>query len=85
MNEILAAKGSVAFAGDDIVGVRISTRRSSTRILAENHLKAVTAKEAGKPVKPLRIGLYRPWHGEHGRRLDALDSGAVQVPVHEPV
>jgi hypothetical protein len=60
INEILAAKGTVTFAGDDVVASGIDKGRLST-ILSENRLKAVEAKDAGKPVKALRVGLYRPW------------------------
>jgi hypothetical protein len=60
INEILAAKGSVAFSGDDIVTSGLDKSKLDN-ILAENHLKSVTAKDAGKQIKPLRIGLYRPF------------------------
>jgi hypothetical protein len=60
MNEILAAKGSVAFSGDDIAAANIDNRKLSA-ILTENHLAPSVSKDAGKPVKPLRVGLYRPW------------------------
>ncbi len=60
INEILAAKGSVAYSGDDIVASGLDKSKVDS-ILAENHLKAVTAKDAGKAIKPLRIGLYRPF------------------------
>ena len=60
INEILAAKGTVAFAGDDVVAMGIDKGRLNA-ILSENRLKAVEAKDAGKPVKALRVGLYRPW------------------------
>jgi len=66
VNEILAAKGTVSFAGDEIAVSNIDKGRLQA-ILSENRLKAVApeskdaAKEAGKPVKALRVGLYRPW------------------------
>jgi len=66
VNEILAAKGTVSFTGDEIAVSNIDKGRLQA-ILTENRLKAVApeskdaAKEAGKPVKALRVGLYRPW------------------------
>jgi hypothetical protein len=60
MNEILAAKGSVAFSGDDVAVTNIDKAKLDA-ILAENHLRAPAAKDAGKAVKPQRVGLYRPW------------------------
>jgi len=64
INEILAAKGTVSFNGDDIVTSGIDKTKLDT-ILAENRLRAGApkdgAKDAGKPIKPLRIGLYRPY------------------------
>ncbi|HEV2448332.1 MAG TPA: hypothetical protein VGS58_20510, partial [Candidatus Sulfopaludibacter sp.] len=60
MNQIVAAKGSVAFSGDDIAVTGVDKVKLDA-ILAENHLKAPAAKDAGKAVKPRRIGLYRPW------------------------
>lgn len=60
VNEILAAKGSVAFSGDDIAAGGIDKAKLDS-ILAENHLRAVPGKESGKPVKAQRVGLYRPW------------------------
>ena len=59
VNEILAAKGSVSFAGDEISATGIDKGKLEA-ILAENHLKGVGSKE-GKPVKAARIGLYRSW------------------------
>ena len=63
---------------------RISTSRKLDSILAENHLKAVAAARGiGKPVK---AGAHRPVpvvSSQYGRRLDALDSGTVRVPVHD--
>ncbi len=60
VNEILAAKGSVSFAGDDISVSGVDKSKLDS-IMAENHLKMVAAKETGKPVKPARVGLYRSW------------------------
>lgn len=60
VNEILAAKGSVSFAGEEI-SVNGIDRGKLDSILAANHLKAVSAKGEGKPVKAARIGLYRSW------------------------
>jgi hypothetical protein len=60
VNEILAAKGSVSFAGDEISAAGIDKGKLDS-ILAANHLKATTAKGEGKPVKAARIGLYRSW------------------------
>jgi hypothetical protein len=59
VNEILAASGSVSFAGDEITAKLDKGKLDG--ILSENRLHAAAAKEEGKPVKPLRIGLYRPW------------------------
>ncbi len=60
VNQILAAKGSVSFAGDEISVSGIDKSKLDA-ILGENHLKQVAAKEAGKAVKPARLGLYRSW------------------------
>ena len=60
VNQILAAKGTVSFSGEEI-SVSNLDRGKVDSILAENHLKNAAAKEAGKPVKPARIGLYRSW------------------------
>ncbi len=60
INEIFAAKGSVAFSGDDIAATNIDKAKLDA-ILAENHLRASAAKDAGKAIKPERVGLYRPW------------------------
>jgi hypothetical protein len=60
INQILEAKGSVAYSGDDIAVSNIDKSKLDA-ILAGNHLHAPAAKDAGKPVKPLRVGLYRPW------------------------
>lgn len=60
VNEILAAKGSVSFAGDEISATGIDKGKLDS-ILAANHLKAGTAKGEGKSVKAARIGLYRSW------------------------
>jgi hypothetical protein len=61
VNEIMAAKGSVSFNGDDISTSGIDKAKLDS-ILAENRLKATPAKEGGKPVKALRIGLYRSYN-----------------------
>jgi Zinc carboxypeptidase len=61
VNQILAAKGSVSFAGDEIAASNID-RSKLDAILAENRLKAVATKETGKPVKAARLGLYRSWN-----------------------
>jgi hypothetical protein len=58
VNQILAAKGSVGFSGDDISVSNLDKSKLDS-ILAENHLKPAAAKDAGKPVKPARTGLYR--------------------------
>ena len=60
VNQILAAKGTVSLAGDDVAVSGLEKGRLDG-ILSENRLRAVEAKEGGKPVKPRRIGLYRPW------------------------
>src|SRR5450432_1214435 len=76
VNEILAANGKVAFAGDEIVATDIDKAKLDA-ILSENHLRAgvakdaakdaakgtgnPAAKESGKPVKARRVGLYRSW------------------------
>jgi hypothetical protein len=63
INQILAAKGKVAIAGDDIAASDIDKGKLDA-ILKENHLRGAGSKEpkeGAKPVKPLRIGLYRPW------------------------
>jgi hypothetical protein len=58
INEILAAKGTVSFSGDDVVASGIDKGKLDG-ILAENRLRAGTAKDAGKPIKAQRIGLYK--------------------------
>jgi hypothetical protein len=64
INEILAAKGTVSFAGEDVVATGLDTGKLNS-ILAENHLKAGASlrsnQDAGKPIKALRIGLYKPF------------------------
>src|SRR5262249_15357288 len=60
INQILAAKGSVAFAGDAIAASNIDKAKLDA-VLRENRLQAVEAKDPGKPLKPARIGLYRAW------------------------
>jgi hypothetical protein len=61
VNEILAAKGSVSFSGDEISASGIDKGKLDS-ILAANHLKATPAQGEGKPVKAARIGLYRSWN-----------------------
>ncbi|HLW77672.1 MAG TPA: M14 metallopeptidase family protein [Bryobacteraceae bacterium] len=58
MNEILAAKGTVSFAGDEIVAGGIDKGKIDS-ILAENRLKETAASGGGKPIKALNIGLYK--------------------------
>ena len=60
VNEILAAKGSVSLAGDQIATSSLDASKLNS-ILAENRLKAAPPKDAGKAVKPARVGLYRSW------------------------
>jgi len=61
INQILAAKGKVTAAGDEFAASDIDQGKLGA-ILKENRLRAgAAAKEDAKPVKPLRIGLYRPW------------------------
>jgi hypothetical protein len=60
VNEILAQKGSVSFAGEDIAVSGIDKGKLDS-ILKENRLRAGGTGEAGKPVKAARVGLYRPW------------------------
>jgi len=60
VNEILAAKGTVSFAGDDIAAAGIDKAKLDA-ILSGNRLRAAASKEEGKAVKAARIGLYRPW------------------------
>ncbi|HEV1284768.1 MAG TPA: M14 family metallopeptidase, partial [Bryobacteraceae bacterium] len=61
VNEILAAKGAVSFAGDEISATGIDKGKLDS-ILAANHLRPTPAKGEGKPVKAARIGLYRSWN-----------------------
>ncbi len=61
VNEILAAKGSVSFAGDEISATGIDKGKLDS-ILSANHLRPTSAKGEGKPVKAARIGLYRSWN-----------------------
>jgi hypothetical protein len=60
VNQILAAKGSVSFSGDDISVASIDKGKLDS-ILTENHLKLMPLKEGGKAVKAARTGLYRSW------------------------
>jgi hypothetical protein len=60
VNEILAQKGSVSFAGEDIAVSGIDKGKLDA-ILKENRLRPGGAGEAGKSVKAARVGLYRPW------------------------
>jgi hypothetical protein len=61
VNEILAAKGSVSFAGDEI-SVNGIDKGKLDSILTANHLRAAVGKGEGKAVKAARIGLYRSWN-----------------------
>ena len=61
VNQILAAKGTVSFAGDEI-SVTNFDKAKLDAILAANRLRSVATKEAGKPVKAARIALYRSWN-----------------------
>ena len=60
VNQILEAKGTVSFNGDEISASGIDKAKLDA-ILAENRLCATGAKAGEKTVKPARIGLYRPW------------------------
>jgi hypothetical protein len=63
INEILAAKGTVTFAGDEI-NVSGIDRGKLDSILRENRLRPIAEKEPEKDAKTLktaRVGLYRPW------------------------
>jgi hypothetical protein len=60
INEILAAKGTVSFNGDDIATAGIDKPKLDG-ILTENRLRAGTPKDGGTPIKAQRIGLYRPF------------------------
>ncbi len=60
VNQILAAKGTVAFAGDEIAVSNLDKSKLDS-ILAENRLRAVATKETGKSVKAARTALYRSW------------------------
>jgi len=67
INQLLAAKGQVLFTGDliEVLGLDPSKRDP---ILRENRLGAVPIADGGKPIKPARTGLYRPW-------LASIDEG----------
>ena len=61
VNQILAAKGTVSFAGDDIGASGIDKGKLDA-ILTENRLRAVRRRrKAASRSRPLRVGLYRPW------------------------
>jgi hypothetical protein len=60
INQILAAKGTASFSGDDVRAGGLDAAKLDA-ILKENHLRSVETKEAGKPLQPARVGLYRPW------------------------
>jgi hypothetical protein len=60
INEIFAAKGSVAVSGEDFSATNIDKAKVDS-ILAANHLRAVSSKEEGKALKPQRVALYQPW------------------------
>jgi hypothetical protein len=59
-NQIIAAKGAVSVSGDDLSATGIDKSKLDA-ILSENHLRAGAPKEGGTAIKPLRVGLYRPW------------------------
>jgi len=61
VNQVLAAKGSVAFSGEDI-DVNFDKAKLDA-LLAANDFRAGASPlpEGAKPVKAARIGLYRPW------------------------
>jgi hypothetical protein len=61
VNQILAAKGTVAFNGGEI-GVTFDKSKLDS-LLTANGFRASAAAPAAdaKPVKAARIGLYRPW------------------------
>ena len=66
VNEILAAKGSVTFAGDDIAATGIDKSKLDA-ILAENHLHASPPpKDEGKPVKAAARRPLPPLDRQHG-------------------
>jgi len=58
VNQVLAAKGKIALAGDEITASDLDKGKLDA-ILAENRLRAAPAKDAGKAVRAQRIGLYR--------------------------
>jgi hypothetical protein len=62
VNQILAATGTVAFSGGEI-GVSGIDKAKLDAVLAENRFRAgaPAPKDGSKPVKPARVGLYRPW------------------------
>jgi Zinc carboxypeptidase len=60
VNEILEAKGTVSFNGDEISASGVDKAKLDS-ILSENRLRATGAKAGEKTVKANRIGLYRPW------------------------
>jgi hypothetical protein len=60
INQIVAAKGKVTVAGDDLSASGIDKAKLDA-ILRENQLHAGAAEEGAAPVNPRRIGLYRPW------------------------
>src|SRR6185369_8101757 len=60
INEILAAKGTVSLSGNDFSASSIDKGKLD-KILNDNHLRAGESKEGAKAIKPLRVGLYRPW------------------------
>jgi hypothetical protein len=60
VNQILSAKGTVSFTGEEIAASNIEKSKLDA-ILAGNHLKISAAKDGGKPVKAARAGLYRSW------------------------
>jgi hypothetical protein len=62
VNELLAAKASVSFSGEEIA-VSGADKGKVDNILTATRFKggAAAPKEGAKPVKAARIGLYRPW------------------------
>ncbi len=60
INEILAAKGAVSAAGEEL-SVSGLDKGKLDGILKENRLRGGGTVEGGKPVKAARVGLYRSW------------------------
>ncbi len=81
VNEILAAKGSVSFAGDEISAGGIDKGKLDS-ILAANHLKAAAAKGRRQASQSRSHRALPVLDRQHGRGLDPLDSRTIPVPVH---